>query len=127
MTNVIHPFHLLVIALSGWLNRHQQAVIDYLIAENRMLKEQLEGQRLRFTEEQRIGLAAKTKVLGHRRLEEIETFVTPDTLLAWQRKQVLLRSRPSSVDRTGRVIVLMQGPYDSRGKKVNEVNMYDVL
>ena len=38
-----------------------------------------------------------------------------------------LRSRPSSVHRTGRVIVLMQGPYDSRGKKVNEVNMYDVF
>ena len=31
------------------------------------------------------------------------------------------------MDRTGRVIVLMQGPYDSWGKKVNEVNAYDVL
>jgi hypothetical protein len=38
-----------------------------------------------------------------------------------------LRSRPSSVDRTGRAIVLMPGPYDSCGKKVNEVNMYDVF
>ena len=38
-----------------------------------------------------------------------------------------VRSRPSSVDRTGRAIVLMQGPYDSRGKKVNEVNTYDVF
>ena len=27
--------------LAGWLNRHQQEVIDYLIAENRVLKEQL--------------------------------------------------------------------------------------
>ena len=49
MTNAIQPFHLLVIALAGWLNRHQQSVIDYLIEENRVLKEQLEGQRLRFT------------------------------------------------------------------------------
>jgi hypothetical protein len=49
MTTVIQPFHLLVIALAGWLNRHQQAVIDYLIEENRVLKDQLEGQRLRFT------------------------------------------------------------------------------
>ncbi len=38
-----------------------------------------------------------------------------------------LRSRPSSVDRTGRARVLMPGPYDSRGKKVNEVNAYDVF
>ena len=31
----------------------QQAVIDYLIEENRVLKDQLEGQRLWFTDEQR--------------------------------------------------------------------------
>ena len=67
MTNVIQPFHLLVIALAGWLNRHQQAVIDYLIEENRVLKEQLEGQRLRFTDEQRIRLAVKAKVLDRLR------------------------------------------------------------
>jgi hypothetical protein len=46
MSNVLQPFHLLVIALAGWLSRQQQAVIDYLIEENRVLKEQLEGQRL---------------------------------------------------------------------------------
>ena len=88
MTNVIQPFHLLVIALAGWLNRHQQAVIDYLIEENRVLKEQLEGKRLRFTDEQRIRLAKKAKILGRRLLDEIETLVTPDTLLAWHRKLI---------------------------------------
>ena len=56
MTNVIQPFHLLLFALAGWLNRHQQAVIDYLIEENRVLKDQLEAERLRFTDEQRIRL-----------------------------------------------------------------------
>jgi len=44
MTNVIHPLQLLAIALAGWLNRHQQAVIDYPIEENRVLKDQLDGQ-----------------------------------------------------------------------------------
>jgi hypothetical protein len=88
MTNAIQPFHLLVIALAGWLNRHQQAVIDYLIEENRVLKEQLEGQRLRFTDDQRIRLAVKAKVLGRRLLDELETLVTPDTLLAWHRKLI---------------------------------------
>jgi len=47
MTSVVQPFQLLVIALAGWLNRQQQAVIDYLMEENRVLKEQLEGQRFR--------------------------------------------------------------------------------
>ena len=88
MSNVIQPFHLLVIALAGWLNRQQQAVIDYLIEENRVLKDQLEGQRLRFTDEQRIRLAVKAKVLGRRSLDELETLVTPDTLLAWHRKLI---------------------------------------
>ena len=88
MTNVIHPFQLLAIALAGWLNRHQQAVIDYLIEENRVLKDQLDGQRLRFTDEHRIRLAVKAKVIGRRALDEIETLVTPDTLLAWHRKLV---------------------------------------
>ena len=88
MTNVLNPFQILVIALAGWLNRHQQAVIDYLIEENRVLKDQLDGKRLQFTDEQRIRLAVKAKVLGRRALDEIETLVTPDTLLAWHRKLI---------------------------------------
>jgi len=88
MTKVIQPFHLLVVTLAGWLNRHQQAVIDYLIEENRVLKDQLKGQRLRFTDDQRRRLAAKAKVLGRQLLDEIDTLVTPDTLLAWHRKLI---------------------------------------
>ena len=82
------PFHLLVVVLAGWINRNQQAVIDYLIEENRVLKDQLEGRWLRFTDEQRIRLAVKAKAVGRRLLKEIETIVTPDTLLAWHRKLI---------------------------------------
>ena len=42
MTNVIHPFQLLTIALAGWLNCRQERVIDYLIEDNRVLKVQFE-------------------------------------------------------------------------------------
>ena len=47
------------------MNRYQQAVIDYSLAENRLLKEQLEGRRVRLTDQQRRRLAAKAHDLGH--------------------------------------------------------------
>jgi len=74
-----------VISLAGWLNSHQQTHIDYLMAENRVLKEQLGDQRIRFTDKQRLCLAVKAKKLGRQILNEIDTLVTPDTLLAWHR------------------------------------------
>ena len=42
-----YPLQVLLWALSGWVNRHQQDVIAYLVEENRVLKEQLGGRRLR--------------------------------------------------------------------------------
>ncbi len=42
-------FHLLATALAGWLNRHQQVIIDYLIEEYRIFKQQLDGHRLRLS------------------------------------------------------------------------------
>lgn len=85
---IMQPFQVLVIALAGWMNREQQAVIDYLIEENRVLKARIAGRRLRFTDEQRVRLARKAKALGRRLLDELETLVTPDTLLAWHRKLI---------------------------------------
>ena len=51
MPNILQPFHLLVVSLAGWLNRHQHAVIDYFSEANRVLKDQLKGQRLQFTDD----------------------------------------------------------------------------
>ena len=75
-------FRFLRIAVAGWMNQHQLLVIDYLREENRILRAQLGGRRLRFTDEQRRRLAAKAKGLGWKRLAEIATIVTPETLLA---------------------------------------------
>ena len=41
---------LLLTALAGWLNRQQNETITYLIAENRILRGQLRGRRLRLTD-----------------------------------------------------------------------------
>src|SRR4249920_3914824 len=40
---------LLMIA-AGWVHRHQLIVIEFLQAENRLLKDRLRGRRIRFTE-----------------------------------------------------------------------------
>jgi uncharacterized membrane protein YgcG len=59
-------------------------VIDYLVEENRVLREQIGNRRLRFTDDQRRRLAARAKKLGRRVLAQVATVVTPETLLAWQ-------------------------------------------
>ena len=64
MSSTFHPFHFLLVALAGWLNRHQQDVIDYLFTENRILKAQLNGHRLQLTDDQRRRLAVRAKKLG---------------------------------------------------------------
>ena len=55
------PFRLLLICLAGWVNQRQQDVIDYLQEENRVLRAQLGGKRLRFSDDQRRGLAVRAK------------------------------------------------------------------
>src|SRR5881296_3266468 len=79
----LSPLRLLLVTLAGWVNRHQQQVIEYLVEENRVLKEQLTGRRLRLTDDQRRRLAAKGQRLGRRVLRQVVTIVTPDTILRW--------------------------------------------
>ena len=77
-----------VIAFAGWVNRFQQDGIEYLKEENRVLREQLGGRRLRFTDAQRRRLAAKARTLGRDGLKEIADLVTPDTLLRWYKELI---------------------------------------
>jgi hypothetical protein len=70
------------------MNQRQLQVIDYLREENRVLREQLGGRRLRFDDNQRRRLAGRAKVLGRKVLGEIASVATPETLLAWHRKLI---------------------------------------
>src|SRR5271166_299211 len=80
---------LLTIA-AGWVHRHQLIVIEFLQAENRLLKDRLHGKPIRFTDAERALLARKAKAVGRKALLELETIVSPDTLLRWHRR--LIRS-----------------------------------
>ena len=88
MTTDLYPLQVLLVTLAGWVNRHQQHVIEYLVEENRVLKEQMKGRRLRLTDDQRRRLAAKGLRLGRRVLRQVATIVTPDTILRWHRQLI---------------------------------------
>lgn len=83
MSFLLQPFHLLLSMFAGWVNRHQLDLIDCVQEENRLLKERLGGQRIRFTNAERRCLARKACAVGRKALNELQTLVTPDTLLRW--------------------------------------------
>jgi hypothetical protein len=72
----LDPFSFLVLSMAGWLNQRQQQVIDYLVEENRVLREQIGCRRLRFNDDQRRRLAAKARKLGRKILAQVATIVT---------------------------------------------------
>src|SRR5437899_2876227 len=90
---------LFFLMVAGWVNRQQQAIIEYLQTENKILLEQLGGKPKRFTDAQRMRLARKAKVVGRRRLRTLSTMVTPDTLLRWFR--VLVARKWTYAKKTG--------------------------
>jgi putative transposase len=79
---------MLLLVLTRWLERREREAIAYLIEENRLLRRQLGGRRLRFTDDDRRRLAVRAHQLGRQALREIATIVSPDTLLRWHRQLV---------------------------------------
>jgi putative transposase len=74
--------------LTGWMDRRERESIAYLIEENRLLRRQLGGRRLRLTDDDRRRLASRAYRVGRAALREIATIVTPDTLLRWHRQLI---------------------------------------
>ena len=74
--------------VSGWVYRRQLIVIEFLQAENRLLKARLSGKRIRFNDAERALLARKAQAVGRKALRELDTLVSPDTLMRWHRRLV---------------------------------------
>ncbi len=87
----IYPLRVLLLIVSGVVNRHQADVIAYLVEENRILKEQMDGRKLRLNDDQRRRLAALAKLLGRKILDRVATIVTPDTLMRWHHRLIALK------------------------------------
>jgi hypothetical protein len=86
MTFILQPWQLLLTILAGLISRQQQQIIEYLRAENQVLKEAHGKRRIRLNDDQRRRLAVKGKVLGRKILGEIGTSFTPDTIRRWHRQ-----------------------------------------
>ena len=76
------PLRFLLMLAAGLVNRHQRDVIEYLLAQNRVLKTQLKGRLLKLTDNQRRSLAVRGVALGRDLLAKLPTIVTADTTLA---------------------------------------------
>ena len=73
--------------VTGTVDQELLARIEYLAAENRILKAQLKG-RLKLSDAERATLAEIGHRLGRKALAEVATVARPDTILAWYRKLV---------------------------------------
>jgi len=102
MRSVLDPFQFVVIAIAGWMNQHHQQVVEYLLEENRVLREQIGSRRMRFNDDQRCRLAVKAKTLGRKLLAQVATIATPETLLAWHRKLIAQKYDGSVSRKPGR-------------------------
>src|SRR5688572_7632047 len=97
MQHALNPFRFVVTAVAGWMNQQQQHAIDYLREENRVLREQLGGRRLRFTDDQRRRFAAKAS------WSAVEYWMTLPTLLH------LIHYWPGTADSLHRSMMAMLG------------------
>jgi hypothetical protein len=117
------PLHLLLGSVLGWLEREQRDVIAFLREENRALKAQLAGRRLRLNDAQRRRLAVLGQRLGRGVLRDVATLVTPDTILRWHRELIARKwtydrrrlGRPGVLAEIRRLVVRMASENPSWG------------
>jgi putative transposase len=82
------PLRFLAAWLAVWLERVLQEQVDYLRAENRLLREKLGTMRLQLTDAERRRLAIMGKRLGRKGLAAVATIASPETILRWYRELV---------------------------------------
>ena len=113
-----HALHFLVLALAGWVNRHQEDRIDSLREENRVLREHRGPRPLRLTDAQHRRLAVRGQTLGRRIVSQVAGLVTPDTMLRWYRRLIAQqydgrarrrRGRPMTSRAVAELVVRMAG------------------
>ena len=78
----------MLFSMSGWVNREQLKVIDYLKDENKILRGLIKAGRIRLSQEDRRRLGVKGRAIGRKNLDEVATIACADTILGWFRELV---------------------------------------
>ena len=91
-----YTWHILLVALAGWMNRQQQEVIEYLKEENRILREKLGPGRVLLNVAQKRRLASAAFKVGRKLLQDCATLFSPDSGLCLYRLAPQARSASSS-------------------------------
>jgi putative transposase len=71
--------------ISGSVDEELLLRNEYLVAENRILRDQIKG-RVQLSDAERLTLSEIGRKLGKKALEEVAHIVKPDTILSWQWK-----------------------------------------
>ena len=82
------PLQYVICFVSEWVHDRQQSLIDFLLEQNAILKEQLQ-EPVRLTDEERIRLARKAHELRRQTLQHIASLAQADTIRAWYRHLVV--------------------------------------
>ena len=109
MSSEYAALQVLLAFFAGWVNRQQQDIIEYLMAENRVLLEQVGDRGVRLNDDQRRRLAIKGKQLGRKLLAKVARIVTPDTIRVGTESCTESSWLPSTTVRRSEVLVV-QGP-----------------
>ena len=96
------PWKIVLAALSEFVRKEQEKVIEYLQLENQILREKIGGRRVLLSDDQRRLLAVKGKALGRQQLKKIATVAHADTILRWHRELVEFNTFTKPNQKVGR-------------------------
>jgi hypothetical protein len=93
--------------VTGMVDQELLARIEYLAAENRILKSRSKG-RLQLSDAERAALGEIGHRLGRKALAEVANVARPDTILAWYRNLGFCLASPSSTQREEASMLLLR-------------------
>ena len=79
----VSAFQMLLLTVTSWLDQREREVVAYLIEENRVLRRQVGGRRLRLTDDDRRKLAARAYRLGCQALREVAATIASGIIKGW--------------------------------------------